>query len=70
MRMEADPEAEVLRHGIRTLGGGHATLLRAAPQIRAEAAAFEPQTPAVALLSKRVRAKLDPHGIFNPGLMA
>ncbi|MGC4407899.1 FAD-binding protein [Rhizobium rosettiformans] len=70
MRMEADPEAEVLRHGIRTLGGGHATLLRAAPQIRAEAAAFEPQTPAVALLSGRVRAKLDPHGIFNPGLMA
>lgn len=70
MRMEADPEAEVLRHGIRTLGGGHATLLRAAPQTRAETAAFEPQTPAVALLSGRVRAKLDPHGIFNPGLMA
>jgi glycolate oxidase FAD binding subunit len=70
MRMEADPEAEVLRHGIRTLGGGHATLLRAAPQIRAEVASFEPQAPAVALLSGRVRAKLDPHGIFNPGLIA
>ncbi|PYB77359.1 FAD-binding protein [Rhizobium wuzhouense] len=69
MRMEADPEAEVLRHGIRTLGGGHATLVRAAPQIRAEVAAFEPQVPAVALLSARIRAKLDPHGIFNPGLM-
>lgn len=69
MRMEADQEAEVLRHGIRTLGGGHATLLRAAPQVRAEVAAFEPQSPAVALLSARVRAKLDPHGIFNPGLM-
>jgi glycolate oxidase FAD binding subunit len=69
MRMEADPEAEVLRHGIRTLGGGHATLVRAAPQIRAEVATFEPQAPAVALLSARLRAKLDPHGIFNPGLM-
>jgi glycolate oxidase FAD binding subunit len=69
MRAEADPEAEVLRHGIRTLGGGHATLLRAAPQIRAEVAAFEPQAPAVALLSARLKAKLDPHGIFNPGLM-
>ncbi|NBB49842.1 FAD-binding protein [Rhizobium sp. CRIBSB] len=69
MRMEADPEAEVLRHGIRTLGGGHATLVRAAPQIRAEVATLEPQAPAVALLSARVRAKLDPHGIFNPGLM-
>ncbi len=69
MRAEADPEAEVLRHGIRTLGGGHATLLRAAPQIRAEIAAFEPQASAVALLSARLKAKLDPHGIFNPGLM-
>lgn len=69
MRAEADPEAEVLRHGIRTLGGGHATLLRAALQIRAEVAAFEPQAPAVALLSARLKAKLDPHGIFNPGLM-
>ena len=69
MRAEADPEAEVLRHGIRTLGGGHATLLRAAPQIRAEVATFEPQAPAVALLSARLKAKLDPHGIFNPGLM-
>ncbi len=69
MRAEADPEAGVLRHGIRTLGGGHATLLRAAPQIRAEVAAFEPQAPAVALLSARLKAKLDPHGIFNPGLM-
>jgi glycolate oxidase FAD binding subunit len=69
MRAEADPEAEVLRHGIRTLGGGHATLLRAAPQIRAEVPVFQPQAPAVALLSARVRAKLDPQGIFNPGLM-
>ncbi|MFN3508744.1 MAG: FAD-binding protein [Allorhizobium sp.] len=69
MRMEAEPEAEVLRHGIRSLGGGHATLLRAAPEIRAVTPAFEPLTPAVALLSGRVRAKLDPHGIFNPGLM-
>ncbi|MGL3606009.1 FAD-binding protein [Rhizobium sp. G187] len=70
MRMEADPEAEVLRHGVRTLGGGHAALLRASPAVRAATPAFEPQTSAVALLSARVRAKLDPHGIFNPGLMA
>lgn len=69
MRMEADPEADVLRHGIRTLGGGHATLMRASPAVRAAIPAFEPQAPAVALLSARVRAKLDPHGIFNPGLM-
>ncbi|MCJ8237542.1 glycolate oxidase subunit GlcE [Peteryoungia algae] len=70
MRMEADHEADVLRHGIRSLGGGHATLVRAAPEIRAKVPTFEPLSPAVALLSGRVRAKLDPHGIFNPGLMA
>jgi glycolate oxidase FAD binding subunit len=70
MRMEADHEADVLRHGIRSLGGGHATLVRAAPEIRAKVPTFEPLSPAVALLSGRVRAKLDPYGIFNPGLMA
>jgi glycolate oxidase FAD binding subunit len=69
MRMEADPEADGLRHGIRTLGGGHATLVRANPAVRAATPAFEPQSRAVALLSERIRAKLDPHGIFNPGLM-
>ncbi|KQW31573.1 2-hydroxy-acid oxidase [Rhizobium sp. Root274] len=69
MRMEADPEADILRHGIRTLGGGHATLLRANPAIRAATPAFEPQSRPVALLSERIRGKLDPHGIFNPGLM-
>lgn len=69
MRMEADPEGQVLRHGIRTLGGGHASLLRAPDAVRASIPALEPQSPAVALLSERIRAKLDPHGIFNPGLM-
>lgn len=69
MRMEADPEGEVLRHGIRTLGGGHASLLRAPDTMRAAIPALEPQSPAVALLSERIRAKFDPHGIFNPGLM-
>ncbi|THV23301.1 FAD-binding protein [Peteryoungia ipomoeae] len=69
MRMEADPEAEVLRHGIRTLGGGHATLMRAPEAIRASIPALEPQSRAVAMLSERVRSKFDPHGIFNPGLM-
>lgn len=69
MRMEADPEGHVLRHGIRTLGGGHASLLRAPDAVRASIPALEPQSPAVALLSERIRAKFDPHGIFNPGLM-
>ncbi len=69
MRMEADPEAALLRGYMKALGGGHATLLRATPTIRAATPAFEPQAPGVALLSARVKAALDPQGIFNPGKM-
>lgn len=69
MRMEADPEAEILRRYIRALGGGHATLMRAPGAVRASVAAFEPQETALALLSQRVKAKFDPVGILNPGRM-
>lgn len=69
MRMEAEPEGDLLRRYIHALGGGHATLLRATPAARAETAAFQPQPEAVALLSARVKQKFDPAGIFNPGKM-
>ncbi|RYB97009.1 glycolate oxidase subunit GlcE [Ciceribacter ferrooxidans] len=69
MRMEADPEADILRRYIRALGGGHATLMRASAAVRASVAAFEPQELALALLSQRVKAKFDPVGILNPGRM-
>jgi glycolate oxidase FAD binding subunit len=70
MRMEADPEAELLRRYIRALGGGHATLVRASDAVRAEVPAFEPLPDAIAALSARVKQKLDPAGIFSPGKMA
>ena len=70
MQMEADPEAELLRGAIRALGGGHATLMRANDAIRATVPAFEPRPAAEAMLSERIREKLDPVGIFNPGKMA
>ncbi|MGY5778710.1 FAD-binding protein [Rhizobium sp. LEGMi135b] len=70
MRMEAEPEGEMLRRYIHALGGGHATLMRATPAHRAMTAAFQPQPEAVALLSARVKEKFDPAGIFNPGKMA
>ncbi|MCZ7885215.1 MULTISPECIES: glycolate oxidase subunit GlcE [Agrobacterium] len=70
MQMEADPEADLLRGAIRALGGGHATLVRASDAARATVAAFEPRPAAEALLSARIREKLDPAGIFNPGKMA
>ncbi|OLP62590.1 2-hydroxy-acid oxidase [Xaviernesmea oryzae] len=69
LRMEAEPEAELLRGLIRRFGGGHATLLRASAAARAVTPAFEPQPPALAALSARVKASLDPHGLFNPGRM-
>ncbi|WP_104664891.1 glycolate oxidase subunit GlcE [Ensifer adhaerens] len=70
LRMEADPEAELVRRYIKVLGGGHATLVRADDSYRQAIPSFEPQPLAVAQLSERVRAKFDPHRIFNPGRMA
>ncbi|TIX91911.1 glycolate oxidase subunit GlcE [Rhizobium sp. P44RR-XXIV] len=70
MRMEAEPEGDVLRRYIHALGGGHATLLRATPAHRAMTPAFQPQPEAVALLSARVKEKFDPAGILNPGKIA
>ncbi|QCI98639.1 glycolate oxidase subunit GlcE [Agrobacterium larrymoorei] len=69
MQMEADPEAELLRHYITTLGGGHATLLRATDDVRQAVSAFEPLNAVELALSRRVKEKLDPAGIFNPGKM-
>lgn len=69
MRMEADPEAGLLRRFIKALGGGHATLIRASEAMRVDVAAFQPQPEAVAMLSARVKEKFDPAGIFNPGKM-
>ena len=69
LRMEADPEAEMLRAGIKHFGGGHATLMRAADAERRAIPVFEPQAPAVAALNARIREKFDPAGIFNPERM-
>lgn len=48
---------------------GHATLLRAAPQTRARLGTFHPEPPALAAISAGLRARFDPRGILNPGLM-
>ncbi|MBB3313133.1 glycolate oxidase FAD binding subunit [Rhizobium sp. BK196] len=70
MRMEADPEASLVRRFVKALGGGHATLIRAPSKARAAISAFHPEEEAVAMLSRRVKEKFDPAGIFNPGKMA
>jgi glycolate oxidase FAD binding subunit len=48
---------------------GHATLIRAAPQTRAALGSFHPEAPGVARLTSGLRAKFDPRGLLNPGLM-
>jgi len=46
--------------------GGHATLFRAVDK---SDAVFHPLSPAIATLHKRLKAAMDPQGIFNPGRM-
>ena len=49
--------------------GGHATLVRGSPGLRAAAAGFEPQPGPLAALSRRVKEGFDPRHILNPGRM-
>ncbi|WP_299139534.1 glycolate oxidase subunit GlcE [uncultured Tateyamaria sp.] len=50
--------------------GGHATLIKASNAVRASVPVFQPEQPGVAALSTALRARFDPRGILNPGLMA
>ena len=67
LRMEAEPEAHVLRALIAKYGGGHATLVRALEHVRANTDVFEPQSAALAALSRRLKLQFDPENILNPG---
>lgn len=68
LRMEADAEADLVRDLVRQ-AGGHATLVRASEETRRSIPVFQPEAPAVAALSARIRDKFDPAGMFNPGRM-
>ena len=70
LRMEGEAEAESLRRQVAAHGGGHATLIRAAAHVRAAVPVFQPQPPALAALSARLKEQFDPLGILNPGRMA
>jgi len=69
LRMEADPEADLVRQYIKVLGGGHATLVRADEATRATVAVFEPQPKPLEALSRRIKDQFDPSGVLNPGRM-
>jgi glycolate oxidase FAD binding subunit len=63
---EPDGGAQRVRAAIGT-GGGHATLIRAAAEVRASTPVFPPLDPAMAALEARIKAGFDPSGILNPG---
>ena len=63
------PEGTDLRARLGDLPG-HATLVRASAETRARLHPFHPEPAPVAALSSALRAKFDPRGILNPGLMA
>lgn len=49
--------------------GGHATLIRAEPEVRAAVEVFQPLEAGVERLSRKLKAAFDPAGILNPGRM-
>jgi len=63
-----EPDARSVRNAIFQLGG-HATLLRAPAAVRAGAEVFQPEEPALAALTRRVKEGFDPKGVLNPGRM-
>jgi len=48
---------------------GHATLVRAAAETRAAIPVFPPEPEPLAGMARALRARFDPRGILNPGLM-
>ncbi len=68
--MDARPDAahEDVR---RVVGGfgGHATLVRAAAEVRGAVPVFQPQPEVLARLSLRVKDSFDPKGVLCPGRM-
>lgn len=61
-----DGGAGVIRAAIPS---GHATLLKASELVKAKVPVFQPQPPALAALTARVKQAFDPRGILNPGRM-
>jgi glycolate oxidase FAD binding subunit len=62
------PEGTDLRAKIGPIGG-HATLVRATDPTRTRLPVFHPEPAPIAALAQGLRAKFDPRGVLNPGLM-
>jgi glycolate oxidase FAD binding subunit len=64
----ADAGAADIRR-ILSSHGGHATLIRAEPDVRAAVEVFQPMSAVVERLSKGIKESFDPGRILNPGRM-
>jgi len=62
-----DPQADRVRASLAAHGGGHALLVRAGEEARARTSVFQPEPAPVAALSEKIRASIDPDGVFNCG---
>ncbi len=63
-----DGGAAALREAIAPCGG-HATLVRAPEPLRAAVDVFQPEPPALAGLTRRIKEAFDPRRVLNPGRM-
>ena len=66
--MSIDADHHVVRGAIGP-GGGHALLVRAPADVRAQVPVFQPPAAALSALTSRVKESFDPRGLFNPGRM-
>jgi glycolate oxidase FAD binding subunit len=63
-----DAGAADIRRVIAT-HGGHATLIRAEPDVRSAVEVFQPLEAGLQKLTRKLKAAFDPAGILNPGRM-
>ncbi len=59
-----------IRAEVTAVGGGHAMLVRGDSELRKTIPVFEPQKPALAGLTRRIKDAFDPQRILNPGRLA
>ncbi len=64
-----DGAAGLIRETVAQNGRGHATLVRAPDELRANIPVFEPQSEELTAVSQRLKEAFDPHAILEPRRM-